>query len=499
MKTTPPVIRAVPPLGRAPSSRERLAFNFGPGTVPGKGVVDAALAADEAPTFATAPYAEPRDWGYIGLLAFTAVLMMRPQDQIPGLSSLHLAELCAAIGIAPMLLHRFARRLPVFRVTPETMGLVVFGLVIIGTAPFSIWPGGVIQVFVDSYVKILLVFVLMMNTLTTPKRLEQITGLIVLCSGYICVLAVANYARGVNLVENGRLAGPVSGMFGNPNDLALNMVALMPLATALAMRAATTLRRVAAIGCALLMMGAVVVSQSRSGTIGLGVMILILGAGIARRRPAIAAAGVLALMFALPLMPSSYWHRLSSITDQSADETGSREARRILLRESFQAFLEHPITGVGAGQFKNYNPEGRQEAWRESHNVVLQVAAELGIVGLATFGFLVVRAATSGSRTRRLLKRARGQAARRDNSVSADAVITPEEAEWLRSHTTAMTAALAGWFFCALFASVAYNWTFYYLLALAIAPGEFLVDRLGSARKRSSPQRTVELQAVRAW
>jgi O-antigen ligase len=280
------------------------------------------------------------------------------------------------------------------------------------------------------------------------------------------------------------------------------MVAVMPLGIALAMRSRITLQRLLALGCAALMMGAVVVSQSRSGTIGLGMMILVLGANIARRRPAVAIGGVLMLMLALPLMPSSYFHRLSSITDKSADETGSAEARRILLRESFQAFLEHPLTGVGAGQFKNYNPEGRQEAWRESHNVVLQVAAELGIVGLGIFGFLVVRAGTCGARTRRLLKRAGGLPTRRGSEAApVRMAVTSEEAEWLRSHTSAMTAALVGWFFCALFASVAYNWTFYYLLALAIAPREFLLDRLGGARalRRRAPQNAVELQAVRAW
>jgi hypothetical protein len=84
-------------------SYERLAFNDGPGTVPPQQLFDAALAADASLTFATACYAEPRDWGYIGLLAFTAVLLLRPQDQIPGLTSLHLAEICAFIGIGPML------------------------------------------------------------------------------------------------------------------------------------------------------------------------------------------------------------------------------------------------------------------------------------------------------------------------------------------------------------------------------------------------------------
>ena len=49
--------------------------------------------------------------------------------------------------------------------------------------------------------------------------------------------------------------------------------------------------------------------------------------------------------------------------------------------EGWQTFLAHPLTGVGAGQFKNYNPPDRLEPWRETHNVLLQVAAELGVFG----------------------------------------------------------------------------------------------------------------------
>ena len=49
----------------------------------------------------------------------------------------------------------------------------------------------------------------------------------------------------------------------------------------------------------------------------------------------------------------------------------------------------HPLTGVGAGQFKNYNPADRLEPWRETHNVLLQIAAELGIFGLLVFLLLL--------------------------------------------------------------------------------------------------------------
>src|SRR5207248_9010254 len=96
-----------------------------------------------------------------------------------------------------MMLHRFARDLPVFRITPETTGLIAFGVVILATAPFSIWPGGAFEVF-SEYLKIVVVFVLMMNTLTTSRRIEQLTWLILISCGYIAARAVFDYARGVN-------------------------------------------------------------------------------------------------------------------------------------------------------------------------------------------------------------------------------------------------------------------------------------------------------------
>jgi putative inorganic carbon (hco3(-)) transporter len=483
---------------------ERLAFGYGTsghsGGTPAR--VQLAAAPGSATTVATGRRALTNvkaDGAFIGLMIFTALLFFRPQDQIPALNALHLAEISALAALGAMVMGRLGRGQTVSRITPELCGVVLVGVVILATAPFSIWTGGAISTFTEVYSKIILIFILMVNTLTSRKRVEQFIWLIVIASGYIAFRAVLDSARGINLVENGRVQGAVGGMFKNPNDLALNMVAVMPLAASLALRAVTLFRRAAAALCAVLMVGAIIASQSRSGTIGLVVMASIMGVYLLRRRPGLAGAGALALLLALPLLPSSYWHRLSSITDQSQDDTGSREARQTLLRESFRAFLQHPITGVGAGQFKNYDPEGRQQPWRESHNVVLQVAAELGIVGLSALLFLMARAALAGRQTGRLLRRARGLTLRGRRAQGTTPVVSDDEAEWFQGHSAAMMAALAGWFFCALFASVAYNWTFYYLLALATAPREILIDRLAGPRAaRPVPESAAGLREVRA-
>jgi O-antigen ligase len=483
---------------KTPRSRERLTFNYGPGTVPSRSVVEAALASEAQPTFATAAYAEPRDWGYFGLLAFTAVLLLRPQDTIRPLEALHLAELFAIAGIAPMLLHRFAKRLPVFRVTPETIGLMFFGAVILVTVPFSIWPGGAFQEFTGSYLKILVVFVLMMNTLTTPKRLETVTWLIILCVGYVAARGVLDYARGVNLIEDGRLAGSIGGIFGNPNDLALNMVTFMPIAAVVAMskRHSAWRRGVAAL-IVVLMMATIVFTKSRGGMVGLCIMLpafVVLGQKVRRGFAAIAVAAVL---LATPFLPASFWQRMASIVDERQDTlryTGSREQRRLVMQEGIDTFVERPFTGVGAGQFENYNPPGREVRWREAHNALIQVAADTGIFGLLAFCFLIVRGAMAAATTRRMLKRPR----RPRDADPLRAVLTDDDRHALYDHTVGTTAALIGWFTCALFASVAYGWTFYYVLALIVAARELAHHRLATARALASPRaKTISVPAAR--
>src|SRR5215831_18602298 len=142
---------------------ERLTFNLGP-------TDDRSVREDEL-SFATAPVGRQRNWGYSGLIACTAVLLLRPQDHFPALEPLHLAEIFAIVGIGPMILHRLSHPLPGFRINVETIAVLVFSGVMLATAPFSIWPGGAIGEVTNSYLKIVVMFVLMMNVLTTTARL----------------------------------------------------------------------------------------------------------------------------------------------------------------------------------------------------------------------------------------------------------------------------------------------------------------------------------------
>jgi O-antigen ligase len=450
--------------------------------VPSREFVEATVARQAQARLTPAPLIEPRDWGYAGLVAFTVVLLFRPQDSIPGLGSIHIAEICAGVGLAPMLLDRFRHQRPMLRVTTEVATLALFGAVMLATAPFSVWPGGALGTVIDLYLKVLLVYILMTNTLTTPKRLEFLTWIILVSVGYVAIRGLIDYARGLNLLEDGRLSGPIGGIFGNPNDLALNMVTFLPVAviTSISPRH-SAVRRLTACVIGALMLVATVLTKSRGGAIGLAVMLVSLVLLGRKVRPGFIVAAVGVIVLSMPLMPSAFWARMSSILDEQQDQreyTGSREARRELMQEGIDVFVERPLTGVGVGQFQNYNPAWRKERWREAHNALIQVASETGILGLLAFSFLIVRAFIAARSTRLMLRGPR----RRGSPDPLAGVMSARDRIVLSDHATAMTIALIGWFTCALFASVAYNWTFYYLLALIASGHELTRDRLARAQ-----------------
>ena len=472
---------------------ERLTFNYGTGQ---RAVERQKLDFDTAfqPTDQAARTLEdPRrvDWAWRGLLAFTFVLFFRPQDQFPLLAPLHLAELTAILALSAVFFQRLQRGQMIVPMTPEFLGVLALGLVMFLTIPFSVWPGGAYATFSDVYLKIIAIFLLMVHALRSPKRIERMTWIILLACGYLGFRAMFDYARGVNMVEGGRVQGSIGGIFRNPNDLALNLVSYLPIAIFAMIEPGSLWKRSWGALIALFMVGAVICTQSRSGTIGLAIIILICAAHVLLRRPTLVLVGILVLAVSVPFVPRSYIERMASITDQSKDPTGSREARKRLMREAVAAFASHPFTGVGAGQFKNYNPPDREETWRETHNAILQLASELGILGPVIMLFLVTRGFLSVRSARKILQRA----------IKAGTLSPSDPAvQWMKAHLSAMSAGIIGWFICAQFASVAYNWTFYYLLALAAAPRELLIAngfdvRRERARAPAAPVATRVVEA----
>ena len=138
--------------------------------------------------------------------------------------------------------------------------LAVITLLGVAFIPIALSPKDSIDVLTDTFLKVVTIFILMINLLDTRERLRSIMRLVVICGTVLALLAILSYIEGkftvVTKGEEGtvvalRITGAVGGIFGNPNDLATSLDLLIPLAVALAMMR-RGLARAAYFACAVL-------------------------------------------------------------------------------------------------------------------------------------------------------------------------------------------------------------------------------------------------------
>jgi O-antigen ligase len=97
----------------------------------------------------------------------------------------------------------------------------------------------------------------------------------------------------------------------------------------------------------------------------------------------------------------------------SEEAMESQQERRYVLEQSLIATLQHPITGVGPGQFSNYVGKLGQAAgktgsalhWTETHNAFTQISSECGMPALIFFVGGMVLAFLSVNKTYGLARR----------------------------------------------------------------------------------------------
>ncbi|MFP3941975.1 MAG: O-antigen ligase family protein, partial [Thermoanaerobaculia bacterium] len=201
-----------------------------------------------------------------------------------------------------------------------------------------------------------------------------------------------------------RIAGPL----GDPNFFAQILLVLVPIALALAAGApgagrAGLARRGVALGAAGLLVAGTVLTYSRGGALALAVVLgLSLAARGVRGREIAGALVVLVLVWVV--LPAGFTRRLTTLEQLSGGgeaalhPDSSFEKRKLVTASAWRMFLDHPVLGVGAGNYTTrFGPYAERvgSPAREydepfgpnyPHNLYLEVGAETGLVGLALFG-----------------------------------------------------------------------------------------------------------------
>jgi O-antigen ligase len=400
-----------------------------------------------------------------GLFLFTLLLYIRPNEMFPEVfGTFPLSKIIAVITVLAYVAAKLGsgERLTILPIELKMFGAIALLGVLF--APLATAPEDSVDVLLDQFVKVLIIFVLMVNVITTRQRLRSIMSLVVVCGTIIAVLAIKSYLVGdFTIVEKKdvgvvglRITGAVGGIFGNPNDLATSLDLLLPLAVALAL-ISSGVKRAIFFACAAMLAAGVIVTFSRGGFLGLSAMGGVLLWKVGRRNRAFTTMAF-AVMFGVFVvaMPGGYAGRITSMFHIGEDPTGSSQARRDLLERAASVAAHHPIVGVGMGNFHIYSIHEQV-----AHNSYLEIAAELGLAGLAAYLVLIFAPLRS-------LRKIEREAAPPDSSGALRDHDTGRRRE-IYYLSIAVQAVLVAYIVCSFFGSIEYQWFLYYPVAYAIA------------------------------
>lgn len=159
-------------------------------------------------------------------------------------------------------------------------------------------------------------------------------------------------------------------------------------------------------------------TYSRGAYLALGaVVVMVLFFFEYRINPMITISGLLLLMIAIPLIPSSYLERFSTLmalnpsNQYSFYQDTSIRGRTSEMLTGLRMFESSPLLGVGVGNYKNNYQKYAQEIGielrateREPHSLYVQLLAESGILGFAAFIGAMIALFSGLARAKRSIK-----------------------------------------------------------------------------------------------
>lgn len=300
---------------------------------------------------------------------------------------LYLPWLLGAPAIVGMILSGGIRR--AFRASPVFFW-TAFAVCLVVATPFSSWKGGSVDLL-SNYFKVN--FPMLFMTAGLPVDWRE-------CKQMMYSIALAAVASlvfwyGFAGVQGGRLQ-LAFGSIGNPNDLAAHLLVVLPFLLFVTEAVPNLIARAPVLLVVCWGVYSLVGTGSRGGLLALmaAVAFLFLRApnrvriGLAVLAPLVAVVVLVkAPQYALERQATMFSDETPSGTDEAS---ASRSQRIYLLKKSILYTLQHPLVGVGPGEFMNFEggsaiETGERGAWRATHNSYTQVSSEAGIPALFFF------------------------------------------------------------------------------------------------------------------
>jgi putative inorganic carbon (HCO3(-)) transporter len=367
------------------------------------------------------------------ILLYVVLTIVRPQEYMPALLGVPVLPVTLGLAFACWLFSSaktFA--------APQFLILAVFLLVVMVSQVVNGWAGGALAQL-EKFGPTVIAFFILASACTRRRRVIITMGVMVICAAVLALHGIEQSRTGIGWTgipvgEDGRIQ--YIGIFNDPNDLGMLFVAALPMAVFLR-RYGGFLGRLFWPGCALLLLYGIYLTNSRGALLA----VLVVVGGYIWHRRGMFTAGVLGAigMVGMKLLSS----RMQDLDAGEESANGRVEA----WYTGLDLFKSHPVFGVGAGNFTDYND-------LTAHNSLVLVLAETGFVGY------VLWLAFVGYSLWMMLVVLR----RRPDAVNEPEQFARWEAE--RPLTLTLLLSMCGMFACAFFLSRSYMVVLYLILAM---------------------------------
>jgi putative inorganic carbon (HCO3(-)) transporter len=356
------------------------------------------------------------NWGYISSVAVKF-------HHTPSL-----AKPIIAVLVLVLLIRRFTGKRTPLIYHPIQWWILGYLVFVSAGMWYAGWPDRTMAVAIE-VTKQLIFFYVVINFVSSERILEFAIWLMVLIGAVFGLLTVyqeitGNYANDFggfarstvaqiseDVSNRARAGGPTS----DPNVFGQQLLALIPLGLWLTLSARSLLQRAVGAFSVVMCLAGVGLSFSRGAYLAVAVMfvLLVLHLHLNLRYLLVIPLIWLVLTLAPPEIQSRFdtlGFILPSNNPTGVDQGDASIRRRsVEMLMAFYMFLDHPIIGVGADNYKPSYPAYIREyggnvpdEQRNAHSLYLEIAAEGGIVGLFLMGGVLLIALRSTLRAQRL-------------------------------------------------------------------------------------------------
>lgn len=359
------------------------------------------------------PAYQPSGFFTFALALYVCVTVGRLHEVVPILTRLYLGKSSAVLLIVALLVESANLPLGPALKTKTTRGIGIITVIALLSVPGSFWPGYSAGFMINVWPLIVLLGVGVLAGFGQAR----VALVCIACLTVVSATAAAELMLGGGLVTTTNLSASASGAVAtrafiggggsttyDANYSAAFFVMMLPYALMFASRPGRM--RWVAIPMVPVLAVAMISTGSRGGIVALAVLLVctVIFSEKKQRKLQLLFFGL--AIGAMLLAPhADLATRLRTLVTGEDYNFDARDGRWAVWRRGISFMIHYPLAGVGVGAFMPANGT-MSGSYVDAHNAYVQIAAELGVGGIATFGFMIAHAFKSIWRRRRAIRAA---------------------------------------------------------------------------------------------